>query len=227
MLKRHVSYLIAISKWFFLATFMIFSLIFLLFGRTYKVISSSMMNSLHPGDYIWAKTIFKNAPFSQNIMKGSIIVFYPPYNQGLKNRKLVKRCLYLPGDTIRLLDHLEFSNSFNILKYYNLSELNQSYPINSDYCIVPYKGFKTIINSTNIAYFISILANFEKEKISFEENDIYIDGMRNPMYTFKLNYYFVVGDNQLVSIDSKKWGFLPESCITNYDSFKIFTFQII
>ena len=51
-----------------------------------------------------------------------------------------------------------------------------------------------------------LIKHYEDEFIIFSDNEI-------KQYTFKKNYYFMIGDNRHNSIDSRNYGFVPDSYI--------------
>jgi signal peptidase I len=49
--------------------------------------------------------------------------------------------------------------------------------------------------------------------VKIENGKLFIDGKEMTQYTFKQNYYFMMGDNRHNSLDSRYWGFVPEDHI--------------
>lgn len=98
---------------------------------------------------------------------------------------------------------------------------NKSY---GDYgpLIIPKKGQSICIEKGNIDIYKKVIEMYEGSRIEIEGDTVYLNGHRITKYTFKNNYYFVMGDNRYHSSDSRHWGLLPESSIIGKVSGKLF-----
>ena len=79
---------------------------------------------------------------------------------------------------------------------------------------VPKKGATIQLDEKNIALYGTVIQKYEDNgKVELTDKTVSIDGKPITSYTFKQDYYFMMGDNRHNSADSRFWGFVPEDHI--------------
>ncbi|MFL2613569.1 MAG: signal peptidase I [Flavobacteriaceae bacterium] len=118
-------------------------------------------------------------------------------------------------NTIKIPNETFFPNKIT----YNWNEDNFG-PI-----VIPKKGMKVELNRKNISLYKKIISEYEGNKLEINPSQIKVNDIHVEQYTFKKDYYWMMGDNRHKSEDSRFWGFVPDDHIVGKPIFIWFSIK--
>lgn len=149
-----------------------------------------MQPTLNIGDWVWIQKMG-----FLPIEKEDIVAFQFPNDPKVN---FIKRCMGLPGDSL----YVEKGE-------YLLADGKKEGVV----LYIPKKGQRVRLDLGNFLFYKQLIGKYENVQAGVLANAIYINGKIADSYTFKQNYYYMLGDNRAESQDSRSWGLVPESYI--------------
>lgn len=192
-----------------------------------------MEKTLLAGDFLFVNKFVYGArvPFTDirlpklhDVERGDIIVFKFPRDRSLN---YIKRCIALPGDKLEIRNQQLFINDklFALPPHAQFIGARmppgvpefQIFPSMSDYnkdnygpIHIPREGDVVTLLAKTLPLYRDLIA-YEGHTVSLVGDQVFVDGQAMDRYTVSRDYYFAMGDNRDNSLDSRYWGFLPES----------------
>ena len=191
---------------------------------------------------------FQLPAFKEPKAKDIVVFEYPGDRDQLRPNELgvnyVKRCIGTPGDTIQIIDKVVFINSKEFwipshIKYLNPYVKPKEYveprifpkgmPWNEDNygpLVVPKKGYTVRLNIENVEQWRTIIdREYGKRVVNISGNVVTIEDVPVRSYTFKKDYYFMMGDNRDDSADSRFWGFVSRDMVVGEAFITLFSWN--
>jgi signal peptidase I len=221
--------------------------------EAYRIPTGSMENTLLVGDFLIVNKLaygFRTPsrvpltnmamptvkiPLWGRVHRGDVVVFeYPGSIDEVRPPKAVnyvKRCIGLPGDTVRIvhgkvivndstLQLPPFAKPVDASGFFIGSRSTTTFPPGTSFTqfdygpiVVPKRGDTIDLYGGSIARWKMLIEREGHSVMVDEERNVFIDGRQTDQYVVGRNYYFMLGDNRDNSLDSRYWGYVPESNI--------------
>ncbi|MDR0754366.1 MAG: signal peptidase I [Prevotellaceae bacterium] len=138
----------------------------------------------------------------------------------------------LTGENFEKIKKLPNTVNIERIKNYPDPSANELFPFDKKYnwdidnygpVWIPKKGTTIELTLDNLPFYKRIIDIYENNDLKIKDDEIFINGEKTNTYTFKMDYYWMMGDNRHNSLDSRYWGYVPEDHIVGRPMFVWFS----
>lgn len=189
--------------------------------RLYKVIDSKKVPNATDIDAWWAMGIHvrqdvQDVHDMQYEGNGNVVLVNIT-NQEMKDLAPANKALF---------EHFNEGPDNRLFPYYGNGDSAHTWtPDNYGKLWIPKKGGTIQLTTDNVIRYRRCIETYEGNAFDQKGDKVFINGKEATTYTFKMDYFWLMGDNRHNSLDSRFWGFVPEDHVVGKASLIWFSWE--